>query len=227
MSASTKEEENEWSVLAPSYENVLRPRFIPLYQCMADAVVRYIRSNDERQRLNLLDYGTGSGEPVLTIREVLESNKLFNVELRGVDSSEKMLAVAADRLKALDTSHLTVQFSNLDDTTNSNSYDVITMSLVLPYASDKGQMLREHFNQLKPKGLLISSHWAHPNTVPFLATLKGVGVYMATGARIDQSKLDSDVSFSCWQEEETKQLFTKEGFYRTRLHSSTVAHVLS
>ena len=212
MSASTGEEENEWSLLAPSYDNVLRPRFAPLYQCMANAVVQYIRSNDERQQLKLLDYGTGSGEPVLTILEALETNKLLNVELRGVDSSEKMLSVAVDRLKALKTSHLTVQFSNLNDSTNASIYDMITMSLVLPYAPDKGQMLRDHFNQLKSKGLLISSHWAHPDSVPFLATLKSVGVYMATGARIDLSKLESDVSFSCWQEEETRQLFTKEGF---------------
>jgi ubiquinone/menaquinone biosynthesis C-methylase UbiE len=213
MSASTKEEENEWSLLAPSYETVLRPRFAPLYQCIADAVVQYIRSKDEQQQqLKLLDYGTGSGEPVLTILEALENNKLFNVELRGVDSSEKMLSAAANRLKALKTSHLTVQFSNVDDSTNTNIYDIITMSLVLPYASDKGQTIREHFNQLKSNGLLISSHWAHPDSVPFLAALKAVNEYMATGAHTDLSKLEFDGSFSCWPEKETKQLFMQEGF---------------
>ena len=207
---SANEEENEWSLIAQSYEDVLRPRFEPLYQSMANAVIQYIRSNSGQQPLKLLDYGTGSGEPVLTILKTLEGNELFNVELCGSDSSEKMLAVAAERLKSVKTQHLTVQFSSIENDTN--IYDIITMSLVLPYALDQAQMLRDRFNQLKSKGLLISSHWAHPNQVPFLSTLKGVVVHMATGTQLDLSKLESDPSFSCWREEETRQLFVQEGF---------------
>lgn len=53
------EEENEWSVLAQSYENVLRPRFDQLYNSIASFVVKYIRSNNEKNKSKVLDYGTG------------------------------------------------------------------------------------------------------------------------------------------------------------------------
>jgi SAM-dependent methyltransferase len=157
-------------------------------------------------------YYLGPGEPILTILNVLETNKLFNIELYGYDSSKKMLSVAEDRLKRMNAQYLTVQFSNLDDPSNSNIYDIITASLVLPYASDKGQMLRDRYNQLKPKGFLISSHWSHPSVVPFLTVIKGVVGFMANGERIDVSKLETDGSYSCWREEETRQLFTAQGF---------------
>jgi SAM-dependent methyltransferase len=143
---------------------------------------------------------------------MLETNQLFNVELRGTDSSSGMLSVAEDRLSKLNKQHLTVQFSSLDYPLNSNMYDIITMSLVLPYASDKAEMLRDRFNELKPKGFLISSHWPHPSQVPFLSVIKSVNSVMATGEKIDISQLESDASFSCWQEETIRQLFMAEGF---------------
>lgn len=53
------ESDNEWSVLAHSYEDVLRPRFEPLYNCMANIVVKQMQSNNEKNKFKLLDYGTG------------------------------------------------------------------------------------------------------------------------------------------------------------------------
>jgi len=143
---------------------------------------------------------------------MLEANELFNVELQATDSSSKMVSLAEDRLSKLNKQQLTVQFFGLDYPSNSNMYDIITMSLVLPYASNKTQMLHDHFIQLKPKGLLISSHWPHASQVTFLTVIKGVVSFMATGEKIDMSQLESDVSFSCWQEETTRQWFVAEGF---------------
>lgn len=154
----------------------------------------------------------GPGEPILTILKMLETNKLFNIQLRGYDSSKKMLSVAEDRLKKLNAQHLTIHFSSVDDPSNSNMYDIITASLVLPYASDKAQMLHERSNQLQSKGLLISSHWSHPSQVPFLTVIKGVSVFMANGEKIDVSQLETDGSYSCWREEQTRQLFITAGF---------------
>jgi hypothetical protein len=53
------ESDNEWSSLAQSYEGVFRPRFEPLYDCIANAVVKRIQSNNSKQKVQLLDYGTG------------------------------------------------------------------------------------------------------------------------------------------------------------------------
>lgn len=123
-----------------------------------------------------------------------------------------MLLLAEDRLSKLNKQHLTVRFSNLDYLLNPSIYDVITMSLVLPYLSDKTQLLRDHFIQLRPNGLLVSSHWPHPSQAPFLAIIKRVVSFMGTGEKVDISQLESNISFSCWQEETTRQLFITEGF---------------
>ena len=123
-----------------------------------------------------------------------------------------MLLLAKKRLSNYNSQHLTVQFASHDSSLNSNLYDIILASLVLPYSSDKAGMLRELFIQLKPKGLLITSHWPHPSQVPVLSVLKRVNHFMATGERIDISHIESDVSFSCWQEEATKQMLMAEGF---------------
>jgi hypothetical protein len=60
MSMETENESNnEWSLLAQSYEDVLRPRFELLYNCIASVVVNYIRSNNKNDKFKVLDYGTG------------------------------------------------------------------------------------------------------------------------------------------------------------------------
>lgn len=56
---SENDSDNEWSSLAQSYEGVFRPRFEPLYNCIANAVVKQIQSNNGKQKFQLLDYGTG------------------------------------------------------------------------------------------------------------------------------------------------------------------------
>ncbi len=53
------ESDNEWSSLAQSYEDALRPRFEPLYNYIANTVVKQVQSNNEKHKLKLLDYGTG------------------------------------------------------------------------------------------------------------------------------------------------------------------------
>jgi len=154
----------------------------------------------------------GPGEPILTILKLLEINKVSNVDLRGTDPSSGMLLLAEERLRNLNREHLTVQFASHNGLLNSNLYDIIIASLVLPYSSDKAGLLQEFFMQLKPKGLLITSHWPHPSQVPVLSVLKRVNHFMATGERIDISHIELDVSFSCWQEEVTKQMLMAEGF---------------
>ncbi len=58
--ATEKDEINdEWSSLALPYDDVFRPRFEPLYHCIASVVVNQVQSNNEKQKVKLLDYGTG------------------------------------------------------------------------------------------------------------------------------------------------------------------------
>ncbi|CAF4157984.1 unnamed protein product [Rotaria sp. Silwood2] len=203
---------DDWSTLASSYQDVFLPRFQPMYDTIAHYVVKKIQSKDTNDEYKVLDYGTGPGEPILTILQQLETNKLYNVQLKAIDFSQGMISVAKERLHELKNRHLIVNFSTTVDSSNTNIYDIITTSLVLPYASDQRQMLRSFFQQLKPNGLLISSHWPHPSQVPFLSILKQVAHFMATDKRIDTSHLESDASFICWPEDITKNKFIAEKF---------------
>jgi hypothetical protein len=122
-----------------------------------------------------------------------------------------MLRLAESRLNDIRPQDRTVHFSSLDQCAQPNTYAVITTSLVLPYAPSKPQMLQELSALLLPSGLLISSHWPHASQVPFLTIFKRVSVFMAKGIRIDGSNLESDVSFSCWHEETTREIFASQG----------------
>lgn len=148
----------------------------------------------------------------MTILQRLSADQLYNVELEANDSSQQMISLAKERLHKLKIDASNVQFSITDDSSKKNTYDVITTSLVLPYASNKNEMLRNLYDHLKSSGLLISSHWSHPEKVPFLSILKRVNQFMATGLRINARDLESDVSFSCWQEEMTRKAFITENF---------------
>ena len=51
---------DEWSVLSDAYEDVLLPRFQPLYNFIANLILKRITSNPQEKKLRLLDYGTGN-----------------------------------------------------------------------------------------------------------------------------------------------------------------------
>ena len=56
---SDDDQNNEWSLMAHSYQDVFLPRLQPLYDILASFVVREIGSNHVRHKYKLLDYGTG------------------------------------------------------------------------------------------------------------------------------------------------------------------------
>ena len=51
---------DEWSLLAQSYHDVLLPRFQPLYDTMAKFAIDRILSKHLNEPSKLLDYGTGT-----------------------------------------------------------------------------------------------------------------------------------------------------------------------
>lgn len=206
----SNEDSDEWSILARTYDDNLRPRFEHLYRFIANIVIKQIELNEKKWKI--LDYGTGPGEPILTILQNLEANQLFNVDLYATDSSSGMLSVAKDRLSQFNCKQLSIQFFPLTPSVSFDTYDIITMSLVLPYASSKQELLRKCFNQLNSNGILISTHWYRHDTVPFLTTIKGIVGFMITGEHLNLSELEFDSSYSCWQERQTREDFEKVGF---------------
>lgn len=50
---------DEWSILAKSYEEVLLPRFEPLYDRIAEIIIAHIASRETNPKWKILDFGTG------------------------------------------------------------------------------------------------------------------------------------------------------------------------
>jgi hypothetical protein len=55
------ESNDEWASIAYSYEDVLLPRFQPLYDIIANIAVNKIKLN-KKDRCKILDYGTGNND---------------------------------------------------------------------------------------------------------------------------------------------------------------------
>ncbi|CAF3731208.1 unnamed protein product [Rotaria sp. Silwood1] len=49
---------DDWSALAPSYQDVFLPRFQPMYDTIAHYIVKKIQSKDTNDEYKVLDYGT-------------------------------------------------------------------------------------------------------------------------------------------------------------------------
>lgn len=154
----------------------------------------------------------GPGEPLLTVARLLEENHVSNVALEGTDSSKGMVAIAKQRLNKTPIKNVNVEFKTSTVLSNLDHYNIITSSLVLPYMSDKRELLKSLYTSLDKGGLLISCHWPHPSQVPFLSLLKRVNVWIGLGKLTTIADLETDVSFSCNNEEQTKALFREQGF---------------
>ena len=148
----------------------------------------------------------------MTVLNHCIANQIDRVELIGTDPSPKMLEIAKIRLQENFETNGSIRFCTADECSKENAYDIILSSLVVIYAPDQSQMLKDFHRQIRGNGLLIDSHWSHYSQVAFLSVLKRVGIFMATGKRINPSELESDASFSLWSEEKTRELFTTQGF---------------
>lgn len=61
------EVEDEWTLLADAYDDVLLTRLQPLYDCVARLVLGHIEVNKNEQH-KLLDYGTGTSVICIYVR---------------------------------------------------------------------------------------------------------------------------------------------------------------
>ena len=147
----------------------------------------------------------------MTIYKQLSGKINHQVELIGTDSSKTMLLSAKNRCLSLNNHELAIDFCTIDESTRFYNCDIITSSLVLPYAPKPEQMLKEFFDRLRPGGLLVSSHWPHPSQVPFLGVLKCVSYFMANRERKELFELDSDITFSLWDENKVRRLYEEQG----------------
>jgi ubiquinone/menaquinone biosynthesis C-methylase UbiE len=145
----------EWDYFASFYNQYFVPAFGEIYR----AIVAEI-DDDSRY---VLDFGTGPGEPAIT----LYRQKGGKVSVDGIDWSPKMIEVARSRSKELDLPEPTQRLKfwhveNLEKFNPRYFFDVVISSFALTYVSDLKETLGELHRMMAPEKKLIMTTFPRP-----------------------------------------------------------------
>lgn len=161
----------DWDDAALNYNSFFVPKFTHLYSAMVSKL--------PADATRIFGLGEGGGEPSLSIAQD------HSCDITVSDASEKMLEIARARFAAAGKQ---ATFILNPDLKSLHGFDACVASLSLMYvdASERQQVVNDLFNALKPNGVLITSHWAHPLFVPTIRILKQTKLIM------DNSLVDLD-----------------------------------
>ncbi|KAI8904285.1 hypothetical protein EDD86DRAFT_220541 [Gorgonomyces haynaldii] len=194
-------EMNEWDSIAQAYEKVFMPRFQPMYDAMAAQVPA---------DSDVACFGDGPGEPSLTIAPKAKS-------ILVMDGAHEMLNVAQKRFQ---TRQIQAQFLHTPEgepIPREFQVDCMCSSLCLMYIpkSDGEQVLEgvlsDLMHKLKKGGLLITSHWDHPDSVPFLKILKETNAIASNNPVHSEAQYLDQGTFSFAQGRRYEQVYRKLG----------------
>lgn len=115
---------------------------------------------------DLLDVGTGTGR-------ILKAVAAHADRVMGIDASTAMLTVARSAVERMGLRHVQLKPADMYALPfPSDSFDAVTVHMVLHYADDPAAVLREGARVLKPGGRLIVVDFA-PHEAAFLTTDHG------------------------------------------------------
>ena len=135
---------NIWNFWADKYDKLWVQKYSlkPTRNYIIKALSKYIK-NDE---IKVLDLGCGTGELIFELK-----NKFNNLEVTGIDFSEKMLEISKKRNPS--AKHLKMDASELNvlDT----KYDIIVCTHSLPYYKEPKNVFKHLNNLLSDEGKLL------------------------------------------------------------------------
>lgn len=112
---------------------------------------------------DVLDVGSGIGEPAITAAAAASGGRVV-----GVDLSPEMVALA--RTAGAAHHNLSFLVGDLESLgLPAASFDVAVSRWALPFAADRARMLREIGRLLRPKGTLVAAVWGEPHEVPAIS----------------------------------------------------------
>jgi ubiquinone/menaquinone biosynthesis C-methylase UbiE len=119
--------------------------------------------------LDVLDIGTGIGEPALTAAPVLRHPG----RIMAIDPDKKMIAIAKDRAHAQHAQNVDFIVANAETMTlQPQSFDAALARWSLMFVSDLASVLSNIRKSLRSDGCLVAATWATPEQVPALAVAK-------------------------------------------------------
>ncbi|CAK9109789.1 unnamed protein product [Durusdinium trenchii] len=119
----------------------------PMFEKMTEKVVQ-VHAKD------VLDLGTGPGQPSLLIAKTLPSAKVHATDLQ-----EAMVEKAKKRAEGVKNLDFSVHSADDLSSFHSKSFDAVTMSFVLMFVPDKAKSLREIGRVLRAGGHAFISIW--------------------------------------------------------------------
>lgn len=155
---------------------------------------------------NVLDIGTGVGEPAITAALRLPQP----ARVTAVDSDPKMIAAARKRANRFGVENIDFEVANAETMPLSNrSCDAILARWSLMFVLDKPRMLRRLYSALRPGGRLVTGVWCNADSVPALSLVQRT-IYEHFGWPLENRIPQK--AFSLADKERTLKLFTDAGF---------------
>ena len=135
---------NIWNFWADKYDKLWVQKYSlkPTRNYIVKALSKYIKNDG----IKVLDLGCGTGELIFEL-----TNKFNNLEVTGIDFSEKMIEISKKRNPS--AKHLKMDASELNvlDT----KYDIIVCTHSLPYYKEPKNVFKHLNNLLSDEGKLL------------------------------------------------------------------------
>lgn len=155
-----------WNKFSPGWKkwdeftmNFLKP--------MGDAIIMNLQLKDKDQ---VLDVASGTGEPGLTIAGLIPNGKVI-----GIDLAEDMLAIAAENAKSKGlTNYETLSADVCQLPFEDATFDAISCRMGFMFFPDMMLAASQMFRVLKSGGRLSTSVWAGPQHNDWITTIMSV-----------------------------------------------------
>ncbi|HEV2120372.1 MAG TPA: class I SAM-dependent methyltransferase [Candidatus Bathyarchaeia archaeon] len=205
----------QWDASAPGWKKWER-QFIHNLQPLTNLLVK---STGIKPGYSVLDLACGTGEPGLTIANIVGSNG----RVVGVDLAPGMLVVARERMASQGLKDVTSQVNEHDDlpALQDSSFDAAVCRLGLMFMPDPVRMLKAIRRVLKPGGKASVVVWGPPEKAPFFSVpMKAVMKHLPDTKPLPPGTPGGP--FGIPSQEMLGGLFTKAGFSNFKSQTADV-----
>lgn len=193
---------NIWNFWADKYDKLWVQKYS--LKPTRNYILQSVAEMKSDEPMKILDLGCGSGQLICELQESFN-----DVEVTGIDFSEKMLEVSKE--KNPQAKHIKLDVAELNKL--KGNFNVIVCTHSLPYYKEPENVMRELKRLLKENGRLFIGFASGNN---FYDRLILSFVKLTTGpANYPSDKKFKELIFSCFQVEQLKII--KEKFFMPRI----------
>jgi ubiquinone/menaquinone biosynthesis C-methylase UbiE len=130
---------------------------------------RMIELGNLKHARDVLDVGTGIGEPAVSAARALSDGG----RVLAIDPDLAMVEIARDRAERMGVSNINFTATDVESMSlTASSFDVVLARWSLMFVEDVAGTLRDLAEALRPGGRMIAAVWSSPSEVPALSLAK-------------------------------------------------------